>query len=154
MQVQQDVDRIDHGTDLARAIQFLRVPGTLQDRRVPHPVDVLVHEARQGGMLGIEPLEGSEVDEADREPAPQRHEALAQQPVQHDRAGIFVAVGQGEQPDMRPRCRGTQGDEAGNPGIALAPRVDIRRAHPHVEIRQGWLRDQLGHARRLTLAAG
>ena len=67
--------RVDQRADLARAVEFDRMARAVQHGRVPHAVDVLVDEARCGGLARIEAFERGEIDEAEGQPAARRRKA-------------------------------------------------------------------------------
>ena len=56
VQVEQHIHRVDQRPDLARAVELGGAPRAVQHRRIPHPVDVLIDEARRGRLARIEPL--------------------------------------------------------------------------------------------------
>ncbi len=133
VQVEQHIHRVDQRPDLARAVELGGAPRAVQHRRVPHPVDVLVDEARRGRLARIEPLVSGEVDEAERQPAACRRQSRLEQPVEHDRAGDLIAMRNREQRHMRAGHARIARDEAANAGIAGQPAADVGRGEVHLE---------------------
>ena len=136
VQVDQDVDIVEQRPQLAGPVELGRRAGAVEDGGVPEPVHVLLDEAGRGRLGGIEALERRQVQEADRQPAPQRAEFLPQQLVQHDRAGELVAVHQRGDRDMRTRPPAVELHHPGQAGIAGEPVGEVRRPQPDIEARQ------------------
>src|SRR3546814_15404462 len=85
--------------------------------RRPQPVEVLVDEARGGGIGGIKTEVGGNIHETERQLALQRLHVVAKQPVERDGAAELVAVHHGGDHHVR---AGPAAVEAGHVEIGSA----------------------------------
>src|SRR5438309_2096022 len=74
---------------------------SVEDIAGPHPIEVLVDEARGIGTRRVEAGEGLHVRERERECAAHRMQPPAQQAIHHDRAANLVAVRKRVHEDVR-----------------------------------------------------
>ena len=77
MQVEHHVRRVDDRPQGASAVQFEGVARAVEGGAFPHPVHILLCEARGGGVGGIEAREGVQIGEDQAERAAERRQALA-----------------------------------------------------------------------------
>jgi glycosyltransferase involved in cell wall biosynthesis len=148
MQIEQHVHGVDQRADRAGALKLARLSRSVENARLPYAVDVLVDEARGGGLAWIEAGEGFQVHEAEGQPSAGRPQVGTQQLIERDRAGYFVAMHQCEQRHMRPVARALARQEAVDADVSSLPLPQVRRRQEDLEGRQRRLGDGLAHVRR------
>ncbi len=120
MQVQQEVDRIDHRPHGARAPQFGAVQFQVVQRgRFPHAVEILVDEAGGVRPFRVPALVRLNVGEGQRDAAAPWAQLAVQQGLDRDRAAHLVAVGEGVDHGVAARLAAVESVDVGDAGIAL-----------------------------------
>ena len=127
MDVEQEVGVLDQRPQLARPLELARAARAVQGRRAPDPVQIFVEIAGSLGIFGIERIEGSEVDERQRQASAAGPDAPLEQPQQRPGPAQLVAVHQRGDHHVRARLAAVERGHVGNAAVAAAVHAQIRR---------------------------
>ncbi|MCY1535836.1 hypothetical protein D9M68_712600 [compost metagenome] len=126
MQVEQQVDGVEHRAHGARAAQLRGIAaGVVQRGGRPYAVEVLVDEARGVGPGRVEAVIGVDVGEGERQAAAARAQVVVEQRLDGNGAADLVAVGQGVDHHVGAGLAAVEGVEVGDAGVAGGVGADV-----------------------------
>src|SRR5260370_2372830 len=130
MQIEQEVGLVDDRPQRPRPFKFDGLARSIERRRVPQPVEILVDIARGDWVARVELAIGRDIVEGERQLAAARPDPGPQQPVERDRPADLVAVGQRGHHDMRPGLTRHKAGYVVYAGIAAA--ITLATSLPHL----------------------